>query len=223
MKKSFPQKFKELRSLAYLGFPHSYRLPIWEKILGVDQIIEITLDKIKEPFPEVYNELSESGYEDKKKGLFDSFIKQIKIQFKPQFSLIDNDMNFLNLENIHYPTNDLSYGNNLKSSIRSIAKAFFIWSSFNIHINSDPKDSENKKFVYFFGLLHIILKFSTVFKEDHQTFWIIVGLSQHLQNFYEANPLYNNQSSNISNYTLISKVFLINSVYLRMQSEFCLS
>ena len=210
-KKSKDNNFNQFRSLIYIGIPDEGRYTVWEKILDIQLIVNKTIEKLKLGAKvdgggynqKYFEELSKKSFEKKKMVLYDYYQKHIRVNYYSQFSLIDHDLNFLKLKFIDY--RDIFEKIKIIDSLKNIAKSYFIWSKLEIFTNN-ISTSDNKKFVYFFGLLQLIHRLDSVFRDDYKTFWLICGLSQHIEIFFQINPLYKNKFGFSKMYVLITMV-----------------
>jgi hypothetical protein len=177
--------------------------------MDIDQIINITIERLKTKTESnetklYFDEVLKKPLEKRKIEIFEYIQEQLKEKFSSQFSLIDNDLNFLKIF-----TEYKNYSEEFKifNTLKTIAKCFFIWSDLNIYTdNITLFDSDKKKFVYFLGLLQIIQRLDSVFQDDYKTFWLICGLSQYIEMFYQINPLFQNQMSFSKIYVFVTKV-----------------
>ena len=210
-KKKFQQNFGQVRSLIYIGIPNEGRLIIWEKIMDIENLVNITIGKLKleakidSDFNPVYFEdLSKMSLEKKKIAIFEFYLNQLGDKFSSHFSLIDNDLNFLK---IFTEYKDSSEERRILRTLKDVAKSFFIWSKLGIVTdNITLFASDKKQYVYFLGLLQLIQRLDSVFIDDYKTFWLICGLSQYIEMFYQINPLYQNQMSFSKIYVFVAKV-----------------
>ena len=210
-KKEVPQNFGKVRTLIYRGIPKEGRLTVWEKIMDIQNLVNITIERLKkeanpenEYNKEFFDEMSNMSFEKQKIALYVFYNNQIENNFTSHFSLIDNDLNFLK---IFTEFKNSSEERKILKTLKDVAKAFFIWSKLGIVTdNITLFSSEKKKFVYFLGLLQLIQRLDSVFVDDYKTFWIICGLSQYIEMFYQINPLYQNQMSFSKIYVFITKV-----------------
>ena len=175
--------FDEIKKLFYLGLPNiESRKIIWNKILSIDNLYELTISKLSK-----YKNLLNN------KGDVYNFFYNISNNNNPNFSLslidtfIDNDILFIE--------------NNYKKDIniiKNITKAFYQWCALKINLYN-----ENKNYIYFIGVLHLVKRLFHIFHSPSETFWILIGLSQILEIFNE-----NYQLNNFEEYTLIIKLLL---------------
>jgi hypothetical protein len=198
-KANLNQNYLDTKYIFYLGIPHEKRLQTWEKMLNIDHLVELTKNRLAEG-NEMFKEYSMQNiylhYHD---------IVQRNSVFNITFSLIDNDMNLMtNITDFENPLQEMK---NLKA-IKTIAKAYFLWSELDITTDSFLK-GEGKKFVYFNGILRIIQRLLSVFQDESTVFWLVIGLSQVIELFYQTNPLYTSELSYTKIYVLITKVYLI--------------
>jgi len=211
-----PNLFQELKFLYYSGIPPTKRNLAWEKILNIEKLVDITQERLLKE-----NGIAFDTFEVKKENYTDHMKKEIYLyfanlvnshsQFNINFSLIDIDLNFLS---------PISDSLNL-NQIKFITKAYFLWSELNITTDKFVKgsDSENKRFVYFFGLLKIIQRLYSVFKDESQTFWIVIGLSQIIELFYQSDPLFSSELSYTKIYVLITKLIMQNH-HIKIYNKF---
>ena len=178
----------KFKNLIYLGIPHKHgRIKTWEFLLEIDKIHNKTKEKLSNNLDRdtIYNHYS-------KEENFKGYTNII-------FSLIDNDTNLLiNMNNFDV---------NRLNSVKKIAKAFYKWTEEKISLN----ENSNTEYVYWFGVLSIINRLFQYFKNEAQTFWIIVGLSQFVSLFKQQNPLYDNDLNYINEYILVTKLILQNN------------
>jgi hypothetical protein len=186
--------------LFYLGVPHEKRLNIWEKLLNTQVLAEITQKMLYER----KNVAIDGGYS-LNRDIYNYFRDLVKENvYHATFSLIDSDMNLMtNITDFESPLHEMK---NL-TSIKHIAKAFFLWSDLDITTDTFIQ-GENKKFVYFNGILRIIQRLFSVFQDESTTFWLLVGLSQVVELFYQTNPLYSTTLSYTKIYVLITKLIM---------------
>ena len=148
--------FNEIRNLFYFGLPNiEIRKIIWNKILSIDKLYEMTILKIlkyknlinnKGDLYNFFNNIS-NNYNNKNNNisLIDTFI--------------DNDIIYLKSENIKI--------------IKNITKNFFNWSSLKINLYND-----NINYIYFTGILSLVHRLFNIINSPSETFFIIIGLSQ---------------------------------------------
>ena len=207
MKTKSLDAFMQIKALIFLGIPSDSRLTAWEKILDVENLVNITLDKLimivqqsNENLTFLKN-LDNKTTEGKKKELY----KFLFFNTKTKYSVVDYDIN--NLKFASEAKRNQSF-----QSVRNISKCYLIWTELNIMTDIfSLSENKGQKFVYFFGLLQIIHRFIPVFKDDYKIFWIICSFSQYFEMFYQNNPLFENQSSFMNIYTLIIKVRIFNN------------
>ena len=210
--------YNRIRNLIYIGIPNKNRIEVYYSLMEINNLTDITYKKISD------NEIAMNLFRqntnlNKDKLLYMYFEKQANelSNFYINFSLIDNDIDRLVLL-----SDDFNYEeeNRLKNKIKTIAKAYFMWTELNIFTNIfEESSSYKKKYVYFFGILHIIQKLLSVFdlqlnnennadNNDYFIFWILIGLSQNLEIFYQINPLFNNKISYNKAYVMVTKLIL---------------
>lgn len=204
--------YKELRKLCYLGIPYGRREYVWDKLLDINKLTNLTINEIRKSgdlviTTELEDAVTENSIEKKKQELYKVFENKVKTMkyFNINFSLIDNDIN--KLWRISSLGTDCKKENKLRNNIKLIARAYFIWTDLNI--STDPFIADkNKKYVYFFGLLQIIQRLLTINDSNSTTFWIIVGMSQILENYSQENPLISNEQNYNRLYVLVSKLIM---------------
>ena len=206
MKKYSSNEFSKIKSLIFLGLPNHVRIVTWQKILYSENLVNVTLEKlinkIEEP-NEYYlflKKLLNSPIDVKKKELYDL----LNIKSKTKFLDVDLDLNYFKFYG--GKKKDINF-NELIQSVKKIAKSYLLWTELDIKSEKNRFNGEtNKKFIYFIGLLQIIYSLNSVFKDDHEIFWIISSFSQYFEWFYHCNPLFENLSSYSNKYISIFKV-----------------
>ena len=184
------KEIDNLQNLMYVGVPSKpYREVVYSLLLDLANFFDKTRTivynkyKVEANSPqELYNFFSNQLFED------DARMNII-------FSLIDNDSNYISsIEN-----SSLEEIN----TIKTIAKAFFIWSDLRIGL-----DNKNDKYVYFFGLLGLTQKLFKYFGESYLVFWILIGLAKNITHFHQTNPLFSDEMNYINIYGLVSKLIM---------------
>ncbi len=201
-------KIKLYESLIFLGIPEEVRLEIWYKLLDIDNIVNITIDKvyetmkIPERFYPLLNKLKEGEKENKKKQLYHI----LKLDLETKFPFIDKDINLFFSNDVE---KEISFSYELYDNVKTIAKAYFNWTQLQI-INNPLliKEKIGSEYVYFSGILKLIQNLNLYLKDDYRTFWIVCGLSQVLDIFYQSNPLFMNQLTFVSSCMAILEVRL---------------
>ena len=175
--------------LVYLGIPMKYRLRIYKYLLQINEL-----------FDKTYKILSKTMDFQRcnQQEIFNYFVEQVYNSNEGSniFSLIDNDINYLN-----YTSNSTIEDIN---NIKKIAKAFIKWTELDIRL----EHSDKKKYIYFVGILSIIQKLKIYFKDDNEVFWILVGLSQFVAHFHQQNPLFTDETNYINIFGLVTKLIL---------------
>ena len=155
-----------LENLMYVGVPSkSYRQVVYSLLLDLPSFFEKTRIivynkyKVEANSPqELYNFFSNQLFED-------------NVRMNIIFSLIDNDSNYISsIENSSLEEINI---------IKTIAKAFFIWSDLRIGL-----ENKNDKYVYFIGLLSLTQKLFKYFQENYFVFWILIGLAKNITHFH---------------------------------------
>ena len=197
---------KNLRTLMYLGIPtYKGRKIIWETLLDIHKLFELTYKKMKEDHNEL-DDLLENDLpinekleeEEKiKEEIYDICLQQKDLNIV--FSLIDNDINYIQ-------ENDI---NKIKQ-VKVIAKAFYVWTQKNISLSEIDKKKKDIRYIYFTGVLPIIYKLNLYFKKPYETFWMLIGLSQYIDLFQQENPFYSQDMSYINLYVLVTRLIIEN-------------
>jgi len=204
LKTSGSKEWDQFTNLIYLGIPSNGRNTLWEKLLEIENLVEITKDRIKNNKLQIIEvefipQDNESPLDTNKRSIFEYLVNKSCYIYNINFSLIDNDLSELNVQ--EYET-QLGEFTNIKI-IRKIAKAFYLWAEYDIMTDKFTINNDSdKKFVYFYGLLPLIQKIIPITKEPFEAFWILVGLSQIYEVFYQSNPLFSNQN-NFTKYTIL--------------------
>ena len=200
------KKDKNLRTLMYLGIPTPKgRKIIWETLLDIPKLFELTDKKIREEKNEkddlLENELTEEEkleeIERKKEEIYNYCLEQNELNIV--FSLIDNDINYIQANDI----------NKIKQ-VKQITKAFYVWTQKNISLSIIDKKQKDIRYVYFTGVLPIVYKLNLYFKKPYEIFWILIGLSQYIDLFQQENPFYNQDMSYINLYVLVTRLIIEN-------------
>jgi len=211
-------KYMQLRSYVEMGIPEDLRIFVWDTLLNIKTLKSMTIDALKK----LNNNSPDVIGLESKQDVFEYFLNNVQQynDFNINFSFIDNDMNYLyksdlseyNLEITSNTFNDnkfekINEKNANMKRIRNICKAYFLWTNLNIYTSVlENNDKKPKKYIYFFGMLKLIKTFISIFKEDHIVFWILIGLSQVVELFYQSNPLLSNQLNYSKVYIMITKV-----------------
>ena len=184
------KEIDNLQNLMYVGVPSkSYRQVVYSLLLDLPSFFEKTRIivynkyKVEANSPqELYNFFSNQLFED-------------NVRMNIIFSLIDNDSNYISsIEN-----SSLEEIN----TIKTIAKAFFIWSDLRIGL-----ENKNDKYVYFIGLLSLTQKLFKYFQENYFVFWILIGLAKNITHFHQTNPLFSDEMNYINIYGLVTKLIM---------------
>ena len=211
IKKEINQTYLDIKNNFFLGVPKNLRLLVWETLLKTDNLCDLTIKNLQDRENSInFNQLTG------KKEVYEYFLSHVKnkSKFNINFAAIDNDMNYLDRTDYSSDGNNHNFGgssdfvnkkNLVLVNIKNICKAYFLWTDLNII--SGLKDEQNKKkYIYFFGILKIIKTLLSVFEEENHVFWILIGLSQVIELFYQTNPLVSNQLNYEKIYIKISKV-----------------
>ena len=184
-----------LRSLIYQGFPNiRARAITWEYLLNIEKLYQLTKDKLSKDKDIIVSSKDE---------IFEVYKNQIQNGETTNiiFTLIDNDTNYI--KPIKQDQDHYEY----IETIKTIAKAFFLWTELDIRLDETKKE---KKYVYFVGMLSVIQRLYHSFGSDSATFWFIIGFAQYIDLFQEENPIYNGDISHMSInvYVLVTKLIL---------------
>jgi hypothetical protein len=199
---------KLYESLIFLGIPEEVRLQVWYKLLDIENIVNITIDKVYQnmKIPErlypLLNKLKEGEKENKKKQLYHI----LKLDLETKFPFIDKDINLFFSNDVE---KQLSVSYEHYDNVKNIAKAYFNWTQLQIITNPlYLKEKIGSDYVYFSGILKLIHYLNLYLKDDYKTFWTLCGLSQVLDIFYQSNPLFMNQLTFVSSSMAILEVTL---------------
>ena len=210
LKSSRSTTWEQLNNLIYLGIPSPGRKILWEQLLEIDKLVEITKEKIKNNKLQI-NEIEfvprdgESTMETSKRVIFEYLVNKSCYIYNINFSLIDNDIGELNVQEYETQSGEFK----TIKTIRKIAKAFYLWAEYDIMIDKFTINNDtDKKFVYFYGLLPLIQKIIPITNEPYEAFWILIGISQIYELFYQSNPLFSNQNNFTKLLILVLKLIL---------------
>lgn len=235
LKKENSEEYFNIKKFVEIGIPENMRLFVWDTILGTEKICFKTIEALKEnqlnpPIVMTLND-KKGVYQFFEKNVLDN--KKFNINFSyidNDLNYLDRDlfskhysdyadyteatpgmMNPSGLDSRNNNNNVLmqkiSERNNNLKKIRNICKAYFLWTDLNLKLTvSENLDKMPRKYIYFFGMLEIIKTLLSVFKEEYIVFWLLIGLSQNIELFYQSNPLLSNQLNYSKVYIIITKV-----------------
>lgn len=216
-KKENSDKYSQIRKLIEMGVPENLRLVAWDCLLNTEYLILITIERLQKEKDCGFAALGLSS----KQEVFEFFLRNVveNKKFNINFSFIDNDMNYLsrsgnnnnnfslNEESGNFDFEKINERNVYLKKIKYICKAYFLWTDLNISTAiSENKDKKPRKYIYFFGMLELVKTLLSIFKQDYVVFWILIGLSQVIELFYQSNPLLSNQLNYSKIYIMITKV-----------------
>jgi len=226
-KKDNTEKYSQIRKLIQMGVPENLRLIAWDCLLHTEYLCLHTIEKLQQQKSWGSATLGLSS----KQEVFEFFLKNVveNKKFNINFSFIDNDMNYLsrnensyafngnsansyshtliNEENGNFDFEKINEKNLILKRIKNICKSYFLWTDLNIHSDiAENKDKKPRKYIYFFGMLELVKTLLSVFTQDYVVFWLLIGLSQVIELFYQSNPLLSNQLNYSKIYIMITKV-----------------
>lgn len=189
------ETIEELKAMIHLGLPSKQsRGTTWEYLLNIEELYQITKEKLSKEKDITFSS---------KEEIFDFYKMEIQNQNSTNiiFSLIDNDTNYIQ------PLHGEGDGYEYMESIKTIAKAFFLWTELDIRLSTTK---QNTKYVYFVGILTLIQRLNHYFNSNAITFWFIIGLAQYIELFQQVNPIFNGDMSHMSInvYVLVTKLIL---------------
>ena len=183
-----PEISEKFHNLIYTGIPNEYRLKTYHYLLETSELFEKTKNCLL---------LSKNVQCNTPQEIYSYFVNEVYSSSENIiFSLIDNDINYLN----YFPNLTIFDINGIKK----ITKAFIKWTECDIRL----ENSDKGKYVYFIGILNIIQTLKNDFKDDYEIFWILIGLSQFIAHFHQQNPLFSDETNYINIFGLVTKLIL---------------
>ncbi len=179
----------QVENLIDIGFPNEKaRSRGWFYFLDIQKLIELTSKKLNITF------------DDPIKEIFNHFVEESESEQNAIFSLIDNDLNFIQSEDVKEI-----------SAVKKIARAYFKWA--DLDVTTDTR--KNVKYVYFDGILSLIRRLYNYFKDENDTytneemsFWYIIGMAQTIELFRQPDPITNKDINYINEYAIVTKLIV---------------